>query len=507
MPIFVVGLILLVSAGLIAPVVGGQTYLPRLLLLSGLLVFGWALVRSARTWWHTLLRMRETAEPGPARLWLLGGAALVILSIGIGWKELRVDTTQRGLNSLSTVSRQALSTPGRPVEMIAAYREAAPAAAQAREILRLYRAQAPGVRTRQLDPEREPAEARELGIDFTNGILVRADSVREVVQELTEEAITTAILRVRHPRRGRFYFLDGHGEVGGGRSGLTEFRRLAASAGIQIDRLDLRTVPEVPADAQAILIIGPTSPLLPGEIGVLRDYLDRGGRLGVFVDPDSKLGIEPLLVGHDVLVDGRRLRDDGPLTGSVGLGPETIAVQSLGEHEITRGLTAAVVLRGATRVAPPPVLISGHQAVAFLMSAPSARILDGPRPTWLPSDTPAPASGSQPLAVAVEWPVRADSTRRSDSLRERAAARVVTVGDSDFLRDDTIGLYGNRALAGRLVSWLSTREFSLIFPALERGGTPLRGGLAQFRIIFTLVEVILPLALVGLGLFVWWRRR
>jgi hypothetical protein len=181
-------------------------------------------------------------------------------------------------------------------------------------------------------------------------------------------------------------------------------------------------------------------------------------------------------------------------------------VQSLGDHEITRGLASAVVLRGATRVALPAVAVLGRDGVDLLKSAPSARLIGS---ASTEAGAAARAGIPLPLAACLEWTARstgAHPTGSDDSL-ERSAARLLVVGDSDLLRDDTIGLYGNRAFASRLLSWLSAREFLIDFPEVDRGGSPLHAGLARYRAVFAVVEVLLPLGMLGLGLLVWWRRR
>ncbi len=504
LPWFGLSVALLVGAGLVASVAGTETYLPRLLTVAGLTGLAWALVRSWRSSIRFLRRMQRVAEPGPFLTLVLLGAVLMVLAVGLAQRETRVDLSRRGLNSLSDISREALAHPGAEVELIAVYRESAPAASQAASILRIYRSEGRGIRTRRLDPEREPELARSLGIEFTNGILVRSDSVREIVSELSESELTSAILRVRDPRRPIVGLLEGHGETGGGRAGFSELRRVLERSGLSPRRIALADLAEPPPGLRVLLVTGPAVPLLPGEIGSIGRFLDRGGRLGVFVDPERPTGLEQLIDGRGIQVDGRRIRDDGPLTRSVGLGPETIAVQSLGEHPISHGLTSAIVLRGATRVGLQAAPILGTAGGDVLKSAPSARLLvEGEGAVGADRSL----SGIQPLGVALEWPVPPGPETNDRAIPEKSAARLLVVGDSDLLRDDTIGLYGNAQFTVRAISWLAEVEYPLTFPPIDAGGTPLRVGLTGFRVIFTVVQILLPFALFALGLLVWLRRR
>ncbi len=508
LPIFLWALLLLVAAGLVSPIAGGP-YLPRLLLLSGLLLLLASAVRGFRPLLAFTRRMTDVAEPGPFLPWLLAGLALLVLAVGFTMQTVRFDFTARGANRLSPATMQALARGGSPVEMVAVYRADLPEAARARELLRLYGAAGTGIRTSALDPERNPDLARRQGIDFLNAVLVRADTVREEVTELSESALTAAILRVRDPARPVLAFLDGHGELAPGRGGLTQLHRLLGHSGIQLKMLRLAETGEVPPEVRGVLVIGPTTPLLSGEVAALGRFLDAGGRVGVFTDPGQPTGLEPLLRLPGFVSDGRRIRDDGPRARSLGLGPETIPTQNFGDHDITRGLSLGVVLRGATRAGLAARVRTGVRGGNLLLAAPSARLPDPGvgGPGSAPADSTGP--GPMPMAAALEWdpPGPAVASAGSDALRERRHARVVLVGDSDFLRDDGIGLVGNRAFAGRVTGWLAERAFALDFPTPDTGGTPLLVGLAGYRVIGFVLLLLLPGGMLGLGIGTWLRRR
>lgn len=508
LPVFLSALFLLVTAGLVSPVAGG-TYLPRLLFLSGLLLLLASVITGFRPLVAFIRRMAEVAEPGPFLPWLLAGGVLLVLAMGFTLQMVRFDLTARGANRLSAVTRQALARGGAPVEMVAVYREDQPEAARARDLLRLYGAAGTGIRAAFLDPERDPDEARRLGIDFMDAVLVRADTVREVVTELAESALSGAILRVRDPARPVLAFLDGHGELAAGRGGLNQLRKLVGFSGIELRMLRLSETREVPPEVRGVLVIGPTAPLLPGEVAALARFLERGGRLGVFPEPNQATGLEDMLSFYGLAIDGRRIRDDGARAHSLGLGPETIPTQSFGDHDITRGLTLGVVLRGATRAGLASKARGGTRGANLLLAAPSARLIDLPaeEPRAEPADTPAP--GPMPMAAALQWDPPGNATDRNvpGALPEQVHCRVVLVGDSDFLRDDGIGLVGNRAFAGRVAGWLAERAFAIEFPPPDQRGTPLLVGLAGFRLIGFVLLLLLPGGMLGLGVITWLRRR
>ncbi len=505
-PILVLALAFLAAGGLLTSVEGPGFYPARLLLLTGVAGLIWSVVRA----WPTLrlfaARMRTVAEPGPALTWVLLAAVLLVLAVGLNLRPTRFDLTSRGLQSLSPASKRALAGIHTRVEMIGVYRDGSDDQAHARDILDVYQTDERGIHARLLDPERSPDEARRLGIHFTSGVLIQADSSSEVVTDLTENALTEGILRAANPTRPLIGLVLSHGEAAPDRSPITHLRELLAEAGFRQARIDL-TQGDVPPTIKALLIVGPESPLLPGEVAVLDRFEQRGGRLGLFLDPEPSTGLTSWLAAQGILVDGRLIRDSGPLTRSAGLGPETIAVQSLGEHPITKGLTAAILLRGATRVGLSSLPVWGSNGSEILRSAPSA-LLEGSR-----SDTTGAAAERAakdlPLGVALERDVRNPETRAlaSGLPPERRVARLVVIGDSDFLRDETLDLYGNRAFATRVIGWLGERDYLLDVPRPNQAGTPLKVGLTGLRTIFYLVEILPPVLMLGLGLLVWARRR
>jgi hypothetical protein len=90
---------------------------------------------------------------------------------------------------------------------------------------------------------------------------------------------------------------------------------------------------------------------------------------------------------------------------------------------------------------------------------------------------------------------------------EKPFGRLIVMGDSDWLTGSFLDLYGNRELATRSIHWLARREFLLRIAPLDRRGTPLRIGLAGMRTLFYVLQVAIPLLLLGAGLWVWNRRR
>lgn len=503
-----------------------QRYLKRVFLLAGFAGFVWTLFQSGSTLRFLLFRIRTVSEPGPALNWLFLGGLLLVAATALSMQGLRFDVTARRANSLTETSRSALSTLTQDVEMVAVFRANTPLEKRARDLLQLYRQASGRIQVRIFDPDRDPEEARRMGLTRPDVMIVQAASAREVVADLREPELTQAILRVEDVRRPVAAVVIGHGELDPERAGVARFRKLLTDAGYQYRTLPLAEFGDVPGEVSLLLVLGPRTSLLAGERQAIDRYLDRGGRLGVFADPESSTGLEEVLQQRGIVIDGRRIRDDSQLTRSLDLGPETIGLNQLGDHPVTAGLSVGVALKGATRVGLTERPIFGTDGSDLMRTGPRASLL-GSRPGQEGATAMPPSAGSAPgpedslatetatppavipVAAALQWEVTAEHGRSSSghAVPEKPYARVVAIGDSDFLRDGMIDLFGNREFAARIVSWLGEREFLLFFPQESAGATRLRVNQAGLKAVDYLLGLLVPLSVYAIGAFLWMRRR
>jgi ABC-type uncharacterized transport system involved in gliding motility auxiliary subunit len=419
---------------------------------------------------------------------------------------MRVDATRRSLNSLSAASRRVLSAEKQAIELIGVYRETSPERARAIDLLDVYRRTEPRVRVRMLDPDRQPDEARALGLHRASFVLVRAGKVTEEVGELSEQGITQAILRAENPRRSRVVFLTGHGERGladGSGGGLGKLTSTLRASGY--DPVEVRLYEEdVPADAAALALVGPRRQLLPVEVDRIGRYLETGGRMLIALEPSTRCGIEDMLRAKGIVLDSLEVYDESPATRGLGLGPRVVVVTEYAPHPIVAAGMGYAVLPGARTVGVSREALWGIDGAVLLRSGAEARLARSDRPGEIPSGEAA----VQPLGVVEEWEVPGPSEGDDGRLdREKPYARLLVVGDSDWLSVQFLDLFSNRDLALRSFHWLARREYLLKIPPVDQRGTPLRIGLSGMRTLFYLLQVALPLLLLGIGLWLWGRRR
>ncbi|MCB9462739.1 MAG: GldG family protein [Candidatus Eisenbacteria bacterium] len=502
-PFFVLAAFLFLTGGFLRTLAGGSAYLPNLFFLAGVVVLVLTLVVAAGALRAVLLRVREVAEPGPSLLWALGGAILCVGAGILAMEPIRYDLTERKIHEVSPTSKQLLQGIDQDVQMIATFRDDHPARLQVESILDAYRAVSGRIQTLRIDPDREPDKARELSIQTANTITIRSQGLEEIVDAVREPDITQAILRLVDPERPVVGFTVDHGEASHARASWNKLSGRLRDAGFQLRQLTSRDLTEPLANVRIVVVAGPTSEFLPGEVESLERFLGSGGRLAAFLDPEVETGLEPLFAQQGIFCDGRLVRDDSRLTRAVQLGPDAVAVspQGLADHEVTRLLPAGVVLRGAQQVGLVPRPVFGTSGTEILRSEPRAKLLDPE--TGEAIGEPA----ARPLGVALEWEVTGTAEPRGDRPAEKPYARVVVVGDSDFLRDDMIDLFGNSVFMTRVFGWLGERQYLIQFPAIGPSGTPLKVGRNGLLAVFYVVQVALPLLAYGIGFLLWTRRR
>jgi ABC-type uncharacterized transport system involved in gliding motility auxiliary subunit len=206
----------------------------------------------------------------------------------------------------------------------------------------------------------------------------------------------------------------------------------------------------------------------------------------------AKWGVE---LGAEIVVEQQVQLFAGP---QLGVQP---VVQTYGAHPITEKLAGNPTV---FRLARPVRKVEGADVTLVELATTSAE-------SWGESDT-AGLLASQPvgldpaqdrpgplaIAVAREWSPPAGKTR---------GARLVVVGDSDFMRNRYVTQFYNGDLFLNAASWLTgSEEFATIDRKRPRVAS-VSMTLEQFADFRFLALFALPEAILLLGVVSWWRRR
>src|SRR5258706_1281015 len=141
-----------------------------------------------------------------------------------------------------------------------------------------------------VNPDSNPAAARQAGITGDGKILLEMNGRKEIASSASETELTRTLIRLISPQARVVYFLSGHGEAdlqGGGQSKLSfsVASKTLQSKNYTVNSLNLLSNNKIPEDALAIIIAGPQKPLSADEVSLLKKYVDGGGSLVVMENP------------------------------------------------------------------------------------------------------------------------------------------------------------------------------------------------------------------------------
>jgi WD40 repeat protein/ABC-type uncharacterized transport system involved in gliding motility auxiliary subunit len=230
---------------------------------------------------------------------LMSLAVIAILVTGyvlIVRYEQPIDLTEEKEYSLSPQTLEMLASLEEPVQVVGFYTPYMETYQEDAEIwLRQYKQHSNGMFTYEfVDPELDPGRARQLGMSRA-GVLVFEQGDRTAEANLADErSLTSALLRVQQSEPRRLYALTGHGERDlddFSETGFSQAREALERENFEIEKLNLFESGQVPEDADAVMIAGPTTQLSPQEISALGEYVEAGGALMVMVDPTITTGV------------------------------------------------------------------------------------------------------------------------------------------------------------------------------------------------------------------------
>jgi len=354
-----------------------------------------------------------------------------------------------------------------------------------------------------VDPRQQPFRAEEYGVTRDASLVVAMGGASEVAAS-TEQEITQSIIRLSHPGSRKVYFLTGHGErdiEASDEAGYLQLRRTLEGKNYGVETLSLLVSPQVPDDASAVVVAGPTAPLSAEEIEALKDYLKGGGGLIVLTDPTP---------GTQITSDNDALSEF--LRSVWGLGPQADLVVDLTSSMPLAAISARYEVHPITSRMP-------NLATYF----PSARSLVVESSTESGTTrTPLVLTGANSWGETALEGLTEDSRIEFSEAEDRpgpltiaaaaeaadGGARVVAVGDSDFAANaDFFGL-GNGTLLVNSIDWAARQDELIGLTPKETINRYIAAPTRETLILLALVSVVLvPATFLGVGVATWWGRR
>lgn len=445
----------------------------------------------------------------------------------------RFDWTENKYYSLSDKTEKILTELRLPVKVYVFSQPFSPTYRDVREILSRYAALSKNFEVEYVDPEKDPARVRFLLnkfkiaapdqgnlVVFTQGEKNKYVYDKDVVEMdysgmrfrqaptikafKGEQAFTSAVLNLTQQKQPVVYLASGHGERDGEdakQAGLQLCKMLLERENLRVEKLALYEKKAVPPDCDLLMIVGPREPYMDEEKKALGEYLDRGGRLFVALDPQANSGLEPFLkewgaeVGNNVVVDPESAQR------MLFFSALNLFADNYGAHEIANNMKGRATLYAEVRSVKPLASNPDLKAVTLVQTSSlgwgETNMLD----ETFRYDEGRDMKGPIPFAVAVE----ANAEKAGDKPIKNV--RLVVMGDSDFIDNAQITNLSNANFFLNIVNWLTSRERLIAIGPKMPEQTRVRLNAAQMNNIFWFSVVILPVLGLVLGVVVWWRRR
>ncbi len=441
--------------------------------------------------------------------------------------DYEADWTANGRNTLSPASVELLRRIPEPVTIVAVARntDLAPTRRRIEELIARYQAVKPDIKLEFIDPDTEPDKVRQLQVTVDGELIVSYGNRSEHVTRASEETLTNTLQRLLRSGERKLVFLQGHGErdpKGRANHDYGSFIGFLESKGIKAEKLDLNQSPKIPQDTAVLVVAGPQTDYLPGEVKLIRDYLDRGGNLLWLHDPGALHGLDDL--ARAIHVDFTKGIIVDPSTQMLGIpDPSFVVITRYGEHAITRNFRYMTIYPRAVGIRFQAEANKKEerpwQYTEFLLTVERSWSETGPLKGAIRYDggdeTPGPLTVGLAMARKLPAPAKKTTDKPDDKTPPKPAVkdtpqpeqRIVVVGDGDFLSNAFLGNQGNQQMGFNIVNWLSHDDTFIAIPSRSAPDTRLTLSERTWSFLGLFFLFGLPGLLLGAGLYIWIRRR
>src|SRR5262245_8309833 len=411
----------------------------------------------------------------------------------------RFDLTAEGLYSISDQTRKVVANLPKDVKVTYFNKEENP---QLSDIMKEYKYAGARLAYERIDPNQRPEMARQYKVRRMGDIVVAAGDRSEIISDTSEQAITNAILKVTREKLKTVCFAEGHGEKSLSDTqptGYSIVEQRLKDENYQLKTVLLAREQQVPSECAALVVAGPKQAVTPPEVAMIGKYLDGGGKAMLMLDPETDPQLDDVLKSWNIQASDNIALDVSGVGQMFGAGPEYPVVADYGSHTISKdfGRTMSVfplaraikVTGGAGGANTTPLLTTSENSFA------KEKITPGQQVKYEPDK-----DQKGPLTIG------AAASKGVDGKKE---ARLVVIGDSDFASN---GIFRNPSFRNsdlflNSVNWLAEEEDLISIRPKSVSNRSVTMSESQQRTFLLLSAALMPLAVIGSGIYIWWKRR
>jgi len=380
---------------------------------------------------------------------------------------------------------------------------------QFRPLLDNYRGLNPKFEVEYVDPDREPVRAKQMGVKKYGTLHLAVGARENRIEDITEEKITNALIKLLKEKSPRLCVTTGHGEksfTSQDAEGYESVRKNLMDQSYEVKDLSLMQEGKIPETCDALAILGPTKAFFESEVKAISQYLQEGGRAIIALDVNLK-GAE---YAHELvgMLSSWHIRPVtamivDPLSRMLGVDASVAVLANFSRsNPITRDFQTNCAFPLTRPIDILPGVPSDLKVEWLAQTTPKS---------WAVSDLASLEKGEVgykegkdkmgPLHAAVTVEGKLGKTTSSKK------TRMVVFGSSYFATNHFSRYAGNLDFFLNSVSWVMEDESLISIRSKEEDVGKVELSQKAGNLIFLLTVITLPLLIAVSGLGIWIARK
>lgn len=419
------------------------------------------------------------------------------------------DITQTKQFTLSPQTLAVLKQLAAPVTVTGFFQKDAPERQKFKDLMASYQSATPKWSFKEVDPDQNPSLVKEYGIRAYGTLYFESGTAHAQTTTVSEESVTNTVIGLTQDKKKRIAVLSGHGEksiIDTAEHGFSLAAEELTKANYDVSDLSLLTEGKIPDDVAVLVLMSPTSALLPTEQSLIESYLKKeGARALLLLDPPA-LEPDPMSAAAAIFAvysTGAVIID--PVSRLFGGDYAVPIVSEYPPHPITTGFKTTTFFPIAqTLTADMDQEESPWEIAPIARTQASAWGEKGALKGEVKYDEATDLKGPLTLAYAISSKPKPAAP---DATSTPKPTRIVVVGDSDFASNAYYDFSGNSDFFKNIIHWLSSEEDLIAVHPKEKTRGELQFTPAQGKWLFLASVIALPLLFGTLAIRAWLRRR
>ena len=413
------------------------------------------------------------------------------------------DTTANKRYSLSDQTTKVVRGLSKDVNIT--YWDNAEGFGAAKDMLNQYTILSSKVKVEYVDAIKKPAMARAAGVTNLGTLVVESGTRREEAKGLTEEQITSALVRVLKGTERTVCFVQGGGEKEldkSARDGFTAVKEMVERDNYKIQKLNLLESSDILPKCTVVVVPGPKFDYPAASVESLKKHVEAGGKVLFMLDPpfnvdklrvsENKALVDVLAgwgvtVNKDLVVDLSRV---GQMMGGA------VLANKFESHPVVREMGGRPVVMAFPRSMEGKSTDKTTVEKLFSSLSSSFALTDLSKAEIDPN----PEKDKRgPFTMSVAGTYKTG--------QENKDGRFVVVGNSSFIDNGNIQLYGNSDLFLNMLAWLSADEDLISIRPKDPEDRRIQLDQGQLNTVIVVSQFVLPLIALGAAIYIWRKRR